>query len=101
MYLIFIGWAYVVLMMAVVEATGPDGSLLGALVTMLLYGVLPLSIVMYLLYTPARRRARLAASLASQAADPLDEPRASAGAMDPDQRSHAAGDAVAPERKEP
>jgi len=60
-YLIAIAWMYVVLMMALAEALSAQGTILGALVTFLLYGCLPLSIVMYLLGTPMRRRARLAA----------------------------------------
>jgi len=90
MLLIAIGWIYVVLMVAVVEATSPNGTLLGALFTLLLYGVLPLSIVAYLFFSPARRRARRAAEARS----------AAAGGLDPDDGGHAPGDAVAPERKE-
>ncbi len=92
MYLVAIAWMYVVLMMAAAEATSSTGSLLGALVTFVFYGVLPLSIVMYLLNTPARRRARRAA---------LQRPIPSAASLDPDHGRHAAGDMVAPERKEP
>ena len=57
MYLIAIAWLYVAVMMAVVEATSAQGSLLGAFFTLLLYGLLPLSIVLYVLGTPARKRA--------------------------------------------
>lgn len=92
MYLVLIGWMYVAMMMAVAEATSTSGTLLGALVTFVLYGVLPLAIVMYLLLTPARRRARLAAQQAA---------RESATVPNPGQRHHATGDAVAPERKKP
>jgi hypothetical protein len=88
MLLVAIAWIYVVLMVAVVEATSPRGTLLGALFTLLLYGVLPLAIVSYLLLSPARRRARRAAEAASGA--PLD----------PDNGGHPAGDTVTPERKE-
>ena len=90
MYLIAIAWAYVVLMMAVAEALSPQGTVLGAFFTLLLYGVLPLAIVLYVLGTPHRRRARLAAEAAAQSA-----------ASAPDGRSEAAGAAVAPVRKEP
>ena len=58
MYLLLIGWPYVVLMMAVVEAVSPQGTVLGAVITLLLYGALPISILMYIGGTPARRRAR-------------------------------------------
>ena len=88
MILVAIGWMYVVLMMAAAEASSPNGTLLGALVTLVLYGVLPLSIVLYVMGPPARRRARRAA-----------EELAASG--EPDGGGHAAGDAVAPERKEP
>ncbi|MEG0053180.1 MAG: hypothetical protein RR715_07945 [Comamonas sp.] len=56
MYLIAIAWIYVVVMMAVVEAASPNGSLLGAFFTLLLYGLLPLSILLYILGTPGRKR---------------------------------------------
>jgi len=61
MYLVAIGWLYVVLMMAVAEALSSQGSVLGAVITFVFYGVLPLLVVMYIMGTPARRRARLAA----------------------------------------
>ncbi len=87
MMLVAIAWIYVVLMVAVVEATGNQGTVLGAVVTFLFYGVLPLGIVLYLMQSPARKRRRRAEE--------------SAGGLDPDQRGHAAGDAVAAEREEP
>lgn len=58
MYLVAIAWIYVAAMMAVAEAAAPNGSLLGAGFTFLLYGIVPLSIVLYILATPARRRNR-------------------------------------------
>jgi mannose/fructose/N-acetylgalactosamine-specific phosphotransferase system component IID len=57
MYIVAIAWAFVVVLMTLVEATSPQGSVLGALFTLLLYGVIPLSVVLYILGTPARRRA--------------------------------------------
>lgn len=99
MVLVAIAWVYVVFMVAVVEATSQQGTLLGALVTLVLYGVLPLAIVAYLFFSPARRRARRRADAAGHAA-PHDDAAESAR-LDPDQRGHAAGDAIAPERKEP
>ena len=68
MYLIAIAWIYVVLMMALAEALSAQGTVLGAIFTFLLYGCLPLSVVMYLLGTPMRRRARLAAEAVARAA---------------------------------
>jgi mannose/fructose/N-acetylgalactosamine-specific phosphotransferase system component IID len=58
MTVVAIAWIYVVLMMALVEALSPQGTVLGAVFTFLLYGVLPLAIVLYVMGTPARRRAR-------------------------------------------
>lgn len=60
MYLVLIAWLYVTLMMAIAEAISPVGSILGAIVTFLLYGVLPMTVVGYILHSPARRRARQA-----------------------------------------
>ncbi|ANH66368.1 hypothetical protein [Mitsuaria sp. 7] len=58
MYLVAIAWMYVVLMMAVVEAFSSQGTVLGALITFVFYGVVPLSIVMYVMGAPRRRAAR-------------------------------------------
>lgn len=93
MYLVAIAWGYVVLMMAVAEATGANGTVVGAVFTVLLYGVLPLSIVLYLMNTPHRKRARREAE--------AREAAASAAAVEPDGGHHAAGAAIAAERKEP
>ena len=59
MYLVAIAWLYVAVMMAIAEATHSQGSILGAIITLLLYGVLPLSLVLYVMGTPMRRRQRL------------------------------------------
>ena len=58
MHIVAIGWMFVVMLMTLAEATSPGGTLLGAAITFVLYGVLPLSIVLYILGTPARKRAR-------------------------------------------
>jgi hypothetical protein len=60
MYLVAIAWLYVTLMMALAEATNPHGTVLGAVFTLLLYGIGPLALVMYLMGTPLRRKARQA-----------------------------------------
>jgi len=95
MYLVAIAWMYVVLMMSLVEATSANGTWLGAIFTFVLYGALPLSIVLYILGTPARRRARHQAQTAEANATATDT-----SGLQPDGRLHAAGDAVAAERKE-
>jgi hypothetical protein len=91
MYLIAIAWMYVVVMMAVAEALSTQGTVLGAVFTFVLYGLLPLALLLYILGTPGRRRALKAAEAAREA------PPSAA----PDGSGHATGDAVAPERKEP
>lgn len=68
MYLILIAWLYVTLMMAIAEATNPIGSVLGGIVTFVLYGLLPMSIVAYLLATPQRKRRLKARRQAEQQA---------------------------------
>jgi len=57
MYVVAIAWLYVALMMTVAEATHPTGTLLGAFITFVLYGVGPVALVLYLMGTPARRKA--------------------------------------------
>jgi hypothetical protein len=89
-YLIAIAWAYVVVLMAAAEGFSSQGSWLGAIVTLLLYGALPLGIVLYLFATPARRRARRRAEAASGAAL----------SADPDGSRHAAADSVTAKREE-
>lgn len=56
MYLIVIAWFYVTLLMALAEASAPQGSILGAIITFVLYGLLPMAILIYILGTPARKR---------------------------------------------
>lgn len=89
MYLIAIAWMYVVLMMALAEALSSQGSVLGAIFTVLLYGLLPLSVVLYIVGTPGRRKARQRAEAAAET-----------GSQAPDGGGHATGDAVAAEGKE-
>ncbi len=86
--LVGIAWMYVVVLMAVAEAGSPDGTLLGAIITFALYGVLPLGIVLYLLGSRDRRARRAAAERTSSVSNP-------------DRGGHAAGDTIAPEREEP
>lgn len=57
MYIVPIGWLYVALMMAVAEATNTTGTVLGGIITFLLYGLLPVGLVVYLMGAPARGRA--------------------------------------------
>lgn len=92
MYILVIGWLYVASMMAVAEATNANGTLLGAIVTFLLYGVGPVALVVYLMREPARKRRRKAAALAERNAAISAQPGAG---------GEAAADPVTPVGKEP
>jgi len=104
LHLIVIAWLYVVLMMSVAEATNTTGTVLGAIITFLLYGLGPVALVVYLLSTPARRRALKEKEAAEQAkaksvrteTGPLTSDATNA----PDTGSEPAADAIAPMRKE-
>lgn len=112
MYLIVIAWMYVVLMMSIAEATNSNGTLLGALVTFVLYGAAPVALVVYLMGAPARskaikKREAEARALHIAAANPDAAPVNPS--LAPDASSHATGGAeavardagIAPVRKEP
>lgn len=103
MYLVVIAWMYVALMMAVVEATSTQGSVLGGLVTFVLYGVIPMTLVVYLMRAPGRRKALRARDEAEREAARIAYAAGSSAASGaaPDASGHAAADAVAPVRKEP
>lgn len=90
MYLIPIGWLYVALMMSVAEATNSNGTVLGAVFTFLLYGLLPVGLLLYFMGTPARKRAIRAREAAERQAS-----------LQPDAGSLAAADTVPPVGKEP
>jgi len=60
MYIVAIAWIYVALMMSVAEATNTNGTVLGGIVTFILYGILPISIIIYIMDSPRRKRVRLA-----------------------------------------
>ena len=92
MLVIAVAWMFVVVLVAVVEATAPNGSALGAIGTLVFWGALPLALVLYLAAAAARRRRRR---------DAVRAAALQASAMDPDGRRHAPGNAVAPEREEP
>jgi mannose/fructose/N-acetylgalactosamine-specific phosphotransferase system component IID len=96
MYLVAIAWMYVVVMMSVAEATAPNGTVLGAIITFFLYGVLPCVILMYLMGTPMRKRALRAKEKAE-----LEALRAQVAASgEPNAGSEAPAELVAPVRKE-
>jgi hypothetical protein len=90
MYIVPIAWLYVTAMMAVAEATNTTGTVLGGVITFLLYGLLPVVLVVYVMGAPARRRAIKARERAE-----LDAIRA-ASFLDPNTSSQAPSDAVTP-----
>jgi hypothetical protein len=101
MYIVAIAWIYVALMMAVAEATNSNGSVLGAIVTFILYGVAPVSLVVYLMRSPGRKRAiKEKEVLEAQAIQPNSLVPDS---LNPDTASHAPtaaeSDSVAPMRE--
>ena len=67
--IIVIAWLFVVLMASVAEAVAPNGTVLGAIFTFVGWGVFPLSIVVYLLSPPMRRKARALRELAAEQAN--------------------------------
>ncbi|MDR3453296.1 MAG: hypothetical protein P4L96_10910 [Rhodoferax sp.] len=97
MYLIVIGWIYVTLMMAVAEASSSTGTILGGIVTFVFYGLAPMTLLVYLMGSPARRRAIKAREAEAE--------RTHAASGEPDAGSQAPaaaeGDGVAPVREEP
>ena len=107
MYLVLIAWLYVTLMMAVAEATSPMGTVLGAVMTFVLYGLLPMGIVGYSLGTPSCKRAIKARGMAERAA--YEEAQAQAAAAPASTAPDAGGQPpaateqcrVAPMGKEP
>jgi hypothetical protein len=96
MHLVVIAWLYVALMMAVAEATNTNGTVLGAVFTFVLYGLAPVALVVYLMLTPARRRALRAREAAEREAA-IRVHAAASGA--PDAGGEASADAVAPVRE--
>jgi membrane protein implicated in regulation of membrane protease activity len=104
MYLVLIAWIYVAFMMAIAEATSPVGSLLGAAFTFVLYGVLPMSVVGYIMGSPARRRAIKAKEAAERAqaltANGIQNDGEDAASVAPNTHGKASGHTIAPERKE-
>ncbi|HYD63119.1 MAG TPA: hypothetical protein VEC35_22385 [Noviherbaspirillum sp.] len=72
MYIVAIAWIYVVLMMSITE-----DSVVAGVMTFLLYGVLPLTIILYLMGTPQRKRDRQRAEKLRRAEAAKDETLAS------------------------
>jgi len=84
MYIVAIAWGFVALLMAAAEAISPQGTILGALITLLFYGVLPLSLLTYILGTPGRKRRRRAAEALEEADAGGHAPPGPAGGLPPE-----------------
>ena len=95
MYIIPIAWLYVALMMAAAEATNSNGTVLGAIITFVLYGLLPIGLMLYFMGTPARKRAIREREAAERA-----QYTSNHAPVDPDTSRHAPADAVAPVAEE-
>lgn len=95
MYIVPIAWLYVTVMMAVAEATNTNGTVLGGIITFLLYGLLPVGLVVYVMGAPGRRRAINARERAELSAAQVSS------ALQPNASTHAAGDAIPSEGKKP
>ena len=89
-----VGWLSVTVVMAMAEATSPQGSVIGALFTLWIYGFLPLGLVLYLMTSLSRAKMRRAAERAAALEDAGSGPQS-------DHRGHAAGASVSPEREIP
>jgi hypothetical protein len=98
MYIVPIAWLYVALMMSIAEANNSNGTVLGACITFVLYGLLPIGLVLYIMGTPARKR-RLKAQEAQETAERRAAQAASGSA--PDAGGHAPAEPVAAVGKEP
>ena len=98
MYIVPIAWIYVAMMMSVAEATNSNGTVLGAVFTFLLYGVMPVALIMYFMGTPARKRA-IRAREAQERAQAQEQ--AALAASQPDASGQTAADAVAPVGEKP
>jgi hypothetical protein len=102
MWIVAIAWMYVTLMMALAEATNPQGTVLGAIFTFLLYGLGPLALVLYLLGAPARRKAILKAEReALLQAQQADASRSTGDGAQADGSGLTTASPVAPVREEP
>lgn len=91
MIIIAIAWMYVVILMALTQP-----SFLAGFATVIGYGLLPLSIVLYLVGTPGRRR-RARARERLEAADKKAADSEAADSAKPDKAAHTPTDPVTPE----
>ncbi|MCX8516500.1 MAG: hypothetical protein ORN29_00205 [Rhodoferax sp.] len=102
MYIVSIAWLYVALMMSVAEASNSNGTLLGASVTFVLYGLLPIGILHYIMGTPGRkRRLRMKEAKEREIYLAAQSQADKSASSPPDAGGHAPAHPIAPVRKEP
>lgn len=90
MYIVAIAWIYVVLMMSITEE-----SIIAGLMTFALYGILPLTIILYIMGSPQRKRQRHARELQARA-EPVASNADDIGMPDVDPaQHHASADSTA------
>ncbi len=68
MYIVAIAWGYVVLMMAITEE-----SIIAGVMTLALYGILPMTLILYIMGTGQRKRNRARAAAASASSKPVPD----------------------------
>jgi len=108
MYIVPIAWMYVVIMMSVAEANSSNGTVLGACITFVLYGALPVTLIVYIMGTPARKRLlrekeqaeRTAWLQAQDAQKSVAAAQVAGRSIEPDQGGLAAADPLATVGKE-
>lgn len=97
MLLVALAWIYVVLMVALAQAFAAGGSLLGALLTFVFWGLVPVALLLHVSGAFARRRRarRGAASRSAAAGDGCEHAASDAVAAEGEEARGVAGRAVA------
>ena len=97
MYLVVIAWLYVVVLMSIAEATNTTGTVLGAIMTFVLYGALPVTLVVYLMSAPARNKAIKKRNAAERDAAVLQAQQVQASAPDANLAEHGVSASIDPD----
>ena len=97
MYLVVIAWLYVVVLMSIAEATNTTGTVLGAIMTFVLYGALPVTLVVYLMSAPARNKAIKKRNAAERDAAVLQAQQVQASAPDANPLEHGVHASIDPD----
>ena len=87
MNMLLLAWIYVVVLMALIEALSSAGTVLGAVFTLLMYGVIPIALLLYFALRRLRRQAAAQHALVGSSS------------AAPNGGEHATGDPIAPVRE--